>query len=125
MKNEKVLTFDILVLSISLTLKWAPYVTGPKFNKRPRRLLRNTVCNEISALQTYLNEFLKALDKYAPKKSKYVRENNSSFMNKKISKAVKDCTRPKNKFLKTDLLKSWFAYNEQVRKYLIRKTKLE
>ena len=64
------------------------------------------VCNEISALQTYLNEFLKALDKYAPKKSKYVRENNSSFMNKKISKAVKDCTRPKNKFLKIDLLKN-------------------
>ena len=44
------------------------------------------VCNEIPAPETYLNVCVKALDKCAPKKSKYVRANNCPIRIKKIPK---------------------------------------
>ena len=67
------------------------------------------VCNEFPALQIYLDICVRAHDKCAPKKSKYVTPNNSPFMNKKISKAIMDATRPRNKFLKNRSPKNKFA----------------
>ena len=52
---------------------------------------------------------VRAHDKCAPKKSKYITPNNSPFMNKKISKAIMDATRPRNKFLKNRSPKNKFA----------------
>ena len=38
---------------------------------------------------------------YAPLKKKYIRWNNSPFMNREISKEIMDRSRLRNKFLKT------------------------
>ena len=53
------------------------------------------------------------LDKCAPKKSKYVGAKNIPFMNKKISKAIMDRTRLRNKFLKNRPPDNSFDYNQQ------------
>ena len=60
------------------------------------------VCNGIPAPEAYLNVCVKALDKCAPKKSKYVPANNCPIRIKKIPKAKMNCTRvrlQKNKTL--------------------------
>ena len=56
--------------------------------------------SDYSSLDTCLDICIRALDIYALKKKDYLRVNNSPFMNITISKAVLDCTRLKNKYLK-------------------------
>ena len=85
------------------------------------------VCKEKPVQQTDLAACVRAIDKCTLKKSKHVRANNSSFLNKKISKAIMDRTRLRNKFLKNLSRENRFAYIQQ-RSFsisLIRKTKLE
>ena len=53
-----------------------------------------------------------------PPKKKYLRANNSPFMNKAISKAVMDRTRLRNKFLKHRSAENKLAYNRQRNYYL-------
>ena len=83
--------------------------------------------NEHQPLQTYLNVCMRALDVCAPRKTKYVRANNSPFMNKNISKAIMTRTRLRNKFLRNRTPENRTAYNQQ-RNFcvsLIRETKRE
>ena len=47
-------------------------------------------------LQTYLNVCIRALDVCAPRKTTYVRANNSPFMNKNTSKAIMTRSRLRN-----------------------------
>ena len=51
-------------------------------------------------LDLYVDIWIRARDIYAPKKKKYLRVDNSPFMNKAISKAVLDHTRLRNVFKK-------------------------
>ena len=44
--------------------------------------------------------FLSTLNKHAPLKKRYIRANNSPFMNKTLSKAIMDRSRLRNRFLK-------------------------
>ena len=77
--------------------------------------------------EIFLQRCKEALDIRAPLKSKYLRSNNSPFMNKNISKAIMDRTRLRNKFLKIRSIECKLAYNKQ-RNYcvsLIRHTKRE
>ena len=55
----------------------------------------------------------KTLDKAAPVKQKYVRSNQSPFLNKQILKAIMNRTRLRNKFLRTRSAEDRFAYNQQ------------
>ena len=83
--------------------------------------------NEHQPLQTYLNVCIRALDVCAPRKTKYVRANNSPFMNKNISKAIMTRTRLSNTFLRNRAPENRIAYNQQ-RNFcvsLIRETKRE
>ena len=50
---------------------------------------------------------IRAVDIYALKKKKYLRVNNSPFMNITISKVVLDGTRLRNKFLKNRSAENW------------------
>ena len=66
-----------------------------------------------------------AFDIRVPIKHKYLRSNQSSFMNKEISLAIMNRTRLRNRFLRTRCIRDKEAYNKQ-RNYcvsLIRKTK--
>ena len=65
------------------------------------------------------------LQKHAPIKKRYLRENQASFMNSKIHKEVMRRTRLRNKFIGSKTYASRIAYNKQ-RNYcvsLIRKEK--
>ena len=48
---------------------------------------------------TFENVCIRVLNRHAPMKKKYMRANNSPFMNKKLSKAVMNRSRLRNKFL--------------------------
>ena len=87
----------------------------------------NQTSNEHQPLQTYLNVCIRALDVCTPRKTKYVRANNSPFMNKNISKAIMTRSRLRNKFLRNRTPENKIAYNHQ-RNFcvsLIRETKRE
>ena len=76
-------------------------------------------------LAEFHNKFLSVLNKHAPIKYKYIRGNNSSFMNKSLRKEILLCSRLCNKFLKTKTKESKHLYNKQ-RNFcvtLLRKTK--
>ena len=57
-------------------------------------------CSDYPFLDRHVDICIRALDIYAPKKKKYLRDDNSAFMNKAISKAVLDRTRLRNVFKK-------------------------
>ena len=72
-----------------------------------------------------MNKCKEAFDIRVPIKHKYLRSNQSPFMNKEISKAIMNRTRLRNRFLRTRCIGDKEAYNKQ-RNYcvsLIRKTK--
>ena len=56
---------------------------------------------------------LSILDKYAPVKKKYIRANNSSFMNKELRKAIMKRSKLKNLFIKQKTESNRIAYNKQ------------
>ena len=58
------------------------------------------------------------LDKHAPLKKRYVRANQSPFMNKKLSKEIMKKSRLRNKFLNTKSDIDRKAYNKQ-RNYVV------
>ena len=72
-----------------------------------------------------MNKYKEAFDIRVPIKHKYLRSNQSMFMNKEISKAIMNRTRLRNRFLRTRCIRDKEAYNKQ-RSYcvsLIWKTK--
>ena len=72
-----------------------------------------------------MNKYKDAFDIRVPIKHKYLRSNQSPFMNKEISKAIMNRTRLRNRFLRTRCIRDKEAYNKQ-RNYCvspIRKTK--
>ena len=78
-----------------------------------------------SGFRTFMNKCKDAFDIRVPIKHKYLGSNQSPFMNKKISKAIMNRTRLRNRFLRTRSIRNKKAYNKQ-QNYcvsLIRKTK--
>ena len=76
-------------------------------------------CEEFETL------FMMTLNNYAPMKIKYIRANNSPFMNNELSKAIMVRVRLRNKYLKLNSIESRDAYKRQ-RNYCVslqRKTK--
>ena len=71
------------------------------------------------------NFFKKVIDKYAPRKQKYFRANNSNYINKALRKEIMHRSRLRNKFLRERTKESIIAYNKQwnICVYLLRKTK--
>ena len=61
----------------------------------------------------YKNIFMSVLDKHAPVKVKYVRANNSSFMNKTLRTAIMQRSKLKNRFSKQRTEANKKAYNKQ------------
>ena len=61
----------------------------------------------------FLNICKDALDARAPIKRKYLRSNQSPFMNKDISKVIMNRTRLRNRFLRTRSFEDKAAYNKQ------------
>ena len=69
----------------------------------------------------------KVLNHHVPRKKKYIRGNNKTFMTKALSKAIMQRTRFRNKFLKNPATENRLIYNRQ-RKFclsLLRKDKRE
>ena len=57
--------------------------------------------------------FLKTLNKHAPMKTKYIRANNSPFMNKELPKAIMVRSRLRNKSLQLKTQEARVAYKKQ------------
>ena len=74
-----------------------------------------------------LEVYNKVLDKHAPRKSKSVRGNHSSFINWELSKAIMPRARLRNKFFKEKTEENKKNYNKQrnFRVTLLRKVKKE
>ena len=68
-------------------------------------------CDEI--YESFAVTCNKILENHAPLKKKYVRGNNSPFMNKSLSKAIMVQTRHRNIFLKSGSEKNKISYNKQ------------
>ena len=69
-------------------------------------LFRNELLEELQNVNegtvdctTFVNVCTGVLNRYAPLKEKYIKANNSPFMNKMLSKAVMNKSRLRNKFL--------------------------
>ena len=60
-----------------------------------------------SSLDLCVDNCIRALDIYAVEKKKYLRVNNSPFINIALSKAVLDRTRLRNNFLKNRSAENW------------------
>ena len=79
----------------------------------------NTNCKTFEAI------FMATLNKHAPMKKKYIRANNSPFMNKSLSKAIIIRSKLRNRCIKLETTEMHDAYKKQ-RNYcvsLLRKTK--
>ena len=79
----------------------------------------NTNCETFEAI------FMATLNKHAPTKNKYIRANNSPFMNKSLSKAIMIRSKLRNRYIKLKTTEMHDAYKKQ-RNYcvsLLRKTK--
>ena len=64
-------------------------------------------------LEKFLEVCNKVLDKHAPSKSKFVRGNHSSFMNRELSKGIMTRTRLRNKLFKEKTVENRKIYNKQ------------
>ena len=82
-------------------------------------LFRNELLEELQNVNegtvdcsTFVNVCTGVLNRYAPLKEKYIRANNSPFMNKKLSKAVMNRSRLRNKFLNLPTDENRSNYNK-------------
>ena len=85
--------YGVLLVHIFPYLDWIQENADQKnsvFGHFPR-----SVCNEAPALQIYLDVFVRALDKCAPKKSKYIKANKGN--NESIAQDWENWS-PKNRF---------------------------
>ena len=57
--------------------------------------------------------FMDTLNKHAPLKQRYIRANNSPFMNSAICKAIMVRSRLRNKLLRNKTEETWIAYKKQ------------
>ena len=82
-------------------------------------LLLSKLCDQQNVPFKILKESVNiTLDKHAPLKKRYVRANQSPFMNKKLSKEIMKRSRLRNKFLNTKSDIDRKAYNKQ-RNYVV------
>ena len=89
------------------------------------KLSQQTFVNNDYGFEKFCNITLKTLDKYAPRKAKYARDNQMPFMTKDLSKNIMKRSRLRNKYLKNNNEENRKLYAKQ-RNYcvsLLRKTK--
>ena len=82
--------------------KQAPTIfTYRDYKHYDQDLFRNELLEDEGTVDcsTFVNMCTGVLNRYAPLKEKYIRANNSPFMNKKLSKAVMNRSRIRNRFL--------------------------
>ena len=99
-----------------------------------RKFNRNTFNNDLqhslssmsdsSTYDDFETIFIETLNRHAPIREKYIRANNSPFMNKIISKAIMNRSRLKNRFLKNPNDTNKCNYNKQ-RNYCVNLIKRE
>ena len=89
-------------------------------------LRKEDFVNNDKRLEKFCNISMKVLNKYAPRKKKFVRSNQMLFMKKDLSKEIIKRSRLCNRFLKDKGLENRMLYTQQ-RNYcvfLLRKTKI-
>ena len=64
-------------------------------------------------LSEFTEIFLSILDKYAPKKQKFIRANNSNFVTKNLRKAIMKRSKLRNKYLRERTNEAKSLYNKQ------------
>ena len=69
--------------------------------------------NEDARYEDFEAKFMTTLNKHAPMKKKFVRANNAPFITKKLSKAIMNRSRFRNKYLKNPNVENKAKYNKQ------------
>ena len=85
---------------------------------------KSRFCQNDKGFEKISNISTKVLNKHAPQKKKFVRDNQMPFMTKNISKEKLKRSRLRYRFLKNKSLENWMPYTQQ-RNYcvsLVRKT---
>ena len=96
-----------------VTINYRDYKLFNKFT------FQDELLNKFGSMFTNINyelfehTFMDLLNKHAPMKTKYVRANNSPFMNKILSKAIMTRSRLRNKFLKNPTEINKINYSKQ------------
>ena len=120
------------VLKIELKKQKPKIVFYRNYKKFDNELFRTELIEKLSLLNINGFEFencnsaiLKVLDKHAPRKRKYVRANQSEFMNKELSKAIMTRSRFLNRYRKnpTHINKTEYKKKRNFCVSLLRKTK--
>ena len=71
----------------------------------------NMYKNNIDMFSTFTETFRRVLNKHAPLKTKRVRENQSRFMTKELSKAIMNKSKTQNKYIKWPSRENFLAMN--------------
>ena len=132
-KSKRVHTYQIIETSISDFHKMIMTVLKVYFKKKGPTIIqyrdyknlsnenfRNNLLNELfqskietSRLEIFVNSVLKVLNKNPAVKKRYIKANESPFMNKALKKPIIKRSQLRNLFLNKRTLESQVAYNKQ------------
>ena len=118
----------VTVLKIFVTKQRPILVKYRDYRKFNSQTFRHDLQYELSTIaenicyDRFENTFKENLDKHAPIKTKIMRANNAPFMNKKLSKAIMNRSRLKNKFHKNPNSVNETKYKQQ-RNYCVNLTR--
>ena len=110
--------FTITILKSNFVKQEPKIFNYRNYKKFNNKRFRNDLLREISKkgfheLSCMEFETLTTLNYHAPMKTKYIRANNSPFMNKELSKVIMVRSRLRNKSIKLKTIESRQAYNKQ------------
>ena len=112
--------FTITILTSNFVKQEPKIFNYRNYKKFNNKSFRNDLLGEISkkgfhelSCMDFETLFLITLNYHAPMKTKYIRVNNSPFMNKELSKAIMVRSRLRNKSIKLKTIESRQAYNKQ------------
>ena len=110
----------VTVLKSSFRKQEPKIFNNGNYKKFNNENVRNDLLCEISkkrfhdiSCEEFERLFCKTLNNHAPMKTKYIRANNSPFMNNELSKAIMVRSKLTNKFLKLKTIETRNAYKKQ------------
>ena len=106
----------ILTILKSTFLKVKPkQIVYRKFKNFDVNNFRNEIRTKmqlIDRIETFLEEFLKVLNKHAPLKKKFIRANHALYMTKVLRKVIMKCSQLENKYISNSTVENMNKYKK-------------
>ena len=80
----------------------------------PKLTLNSQGVDQTKNLQLFFELYQNELEHHAPRKRKYLRVNNKTFMTKALSKPITERTHLRNTFLKNPIAANKLAYTKHI-----------